>query len=166
MITLRTANITDLKTLQYWDKQEHVIASDPNDDWNWEHELSRTPEWREQLIAELDGTPIGFIQIIDAAKEETHYWGEIEDNTRAIDIWIGEKQNLSKGYGSEMMKLALDRCFKNDKINRVLIDPLANNKDAIRFYKRLGFEFIEKRKFNEDDCEVYEITKGKWLNLK
>jgi hypothetical protein len=59
MIELRKAVIEDLDVLKYWDKQEHVIASDPNDDWNWEYELTRNPEWREQLIAELDERPIG-----------------------------------------------------------------------------------------------------------
>ena len=39
------------------------MASDPNDDWNWEVELVRSPEWREQLIAELDGRAIGAIRV-------------------------------------------------------------------------------------------------------
>jgi aminoglycoside 6'-N-acetyltransferase len=41
MITLRTATIADLKLLQHWDEQPHVIDSDPNDDWYWEEELDR-----------------------------------------------------------------------------------------------------------------------------
>lgn len=163
MLRLRKAKIADLELLLYWDKQAHVIASDPNDDWNWEDELTRTPEWREQLIAELNGSPIGFIQIIDPAKEETNYWGMVEPNKRAIDIWIGEKENLGKGYGGIMMKLALDRCFNATNVTEVLIDPLESNKDAIRFYKRIGFEFVEKRTFGNDKCDVYRITRDKWL---
>ena len=75
---LREARPADLDLLQRWDSQEHVIDSDPNDDWNWEFELSRKPDWREFLIAEANGVPIGFIQIIDPAREETKYWGEME----------------------------------------------------------------------------------------
>ncbi|MEZ4884181.1 MAG: GNAT family N-acetyltransferase [Chitinophagales bacterium] len=163
MLLLRKANLTDLQTLQHWDKQEHVIESDPNDDWNWETELTREPEWRQQLIAEVDGKPIGFVQIIDPAKEETHYWGDIEANKRAIDIWIGEKKNLGKGYGTKMMQLALKICFADLEVNEVLIDPLESNTEAIRFYKRLGFEFKEKRQFGEDKCEVYSISRGQWM---
>ena len=55
MINLRPATPNDLTLLQYWDKQPHVIACDPDDDWNWELELDRDPEWREQLISEIDG---------------------------------------------------------------------------------------------------------------
>lgn len=31
-----------------------MVNSDPNDDWGWEIELDRAPEWMEQLIAEND----------------------------------------------------------------------------------------------------------------
>ena len=84
-IVLRAAIPADALTLRRWDEKPHVIASDPNDEWNWETELARTPDWREQLIAELEGRPIGFIQIIDPAREESHYWGDCAPNLRAID---------------------------------------------------------------------------------
>src|SRR5690606_32626184 len=90
-VLLRSASIDDLELLRRWDEQPHVIESDPNDDWGWETELARSPDWREQLIAEVDGRPIGYVEIIDPARDEEHYWGEdIAPNLRAIDIWIGE----------------------------------------------------------------------------
>lgn len=161
-IILREATIDDLELLRYWDTQAHTIASDPNDDWNWEEELLRNPAWREQLVAELDGRPIGFIQIIDPAEEDSHYWGEIEANLRAIDIWIGEKSDLGRGYGTQMMHLALERCFKAPAVTAVLLDPLESNTKAHRFYERLGFRFVEKRTFGEDDCLVYKLERGDW----
>lgn len=165
MITLRKATINDLETLLHWDNQQHVIDADPDDDWNWEYELKREPEWREQLMAEHQNRPIGFIQIIDPAKEESHYWGEIAPNKRAIDIWIGEKADLGKGYGTQMMRLALEKCFENKDIIEVLIDPLASNKRAIKFYKKLGFTFLEERTFDTSHCEVYTIKREDWLKL-
>ncbi|MBL8252798.1 MAG: GNAT family N-acetyltransferase, partial [Candidatus Competibacter sp.] len=88
VIKLRHAVPEDLELLRYWDDQPHVVSSDPNDDWGWETELRRSPAWREHLIAEADGRPIGFIQIIDPALEDSHYWGDISPGLRAIDIWI------------------------------------------------------------------------------
>jgi len=113
MISLRAATTNDLELLQYWDTKQHVIDCDPDEDWNWEIELQHTPVWREQLVAELEGRPIGFIQIIDPYLEETHYWGKVAPNKRAIDIWIGEETDLNKGYGTQMMKLAIQRCFED-----------------------------------------------------
>jgi aminoglycoside 6'-N-acetyltransferase len=162
-MNLRLATLDDLELLRHWDEQPHVIASDPNDDWAWEVELSRNPDWREQLIAEVDGRPIGFIQIIDPAREESHYWGAIPANLRAIDIWIREETNLGKGYGTTMMKLALARCFANPEVSAVLIDPLANNTRAHRFYERLGFRFVEHRRFGEDECMVYSLNRNAYI---
>src|SRR5688572_13775388 len=95
-LTLRPAGPTDAPMLRRWDDEPHVVASDPNDEWNWETELARTPDWREQLIAEVNGRPIGFIQIIDPAREESHYWGDCAPNLRAVDLWIGEAADLNR----------------------------------------------------------------------
>jgi aminoglycoside 6'-N-acetyltransferase len=114
-VSLRPAALEDLPLLQRWDEAPHVVASDPNDDWNWEAELARTVEWREQLIAEVDGVPVGFVQIIDPAEEESHYWGDVPANLRAI-----------------------------------------------RFYERLGFEPVERRRFGQDDCIVYRLDRSAW----
>lgn len=165
MIQLRKATIEDLSLLEYWDQQQHVIDADPNDDWNWAYELTRDPDWREQLIATLNGDPIGVIQIIDPALEETNYWGKVDPGKRAIDIWIGEADHLGKGYGSQMMKLALGRCFATPDVMEVLIDPLKSNVKAIRFYQSIGFEFLEERVFGQDLCEVHVFRRTDWEKL-
>ena len=163
MIKLRQATINDLALLTYWDTKQHVIDSDPDDDWNWAVELNRNPAWRQQLVAEHDERPIGFIQIIDPYKEETHYWGEVEKNKRAIDIWIGEEEDLNKGFGTIMMQRAIELCFSEPDVNAILIDPLKSNIKAHRFYKRLGFEFIEEREFDGTTCFVFELKKASYL---
>ncbi len=160
MISLRPATISDLDLVRYWDTKQHVIDADPDDEWDWEVELNRNPVWREQCIAELDSTPIGFIQIIDPFLEDTQYWGSIEPNKRAIDIWIGEEKYLNKGYGSQMMLQAIDRCFKHHKVSSILVDPLKSNAKAHRFYQRLGFVFKEEREFNGVSCFVYELIRN------
>lgn len=166
MIDLRTATIKDLELLRHWDKQPHVIAAAPNDEIEWETELQRYPEWRELLIAEYNGRPVGFIQIIDPALEDSHYWGEISEGFRAIDIWIGEESDLGKGYGTQMMKMAIDRCFVDSLVKAVLIDPLADNTAALRFYERIGFRFVESRRFGDDDCFVYRLDRHDWEQEK
>ena len=159
MIRFRPASIQDLELLKYWDTKQHVIDCDPDDDWEWETELNRNPEWREQLVAEYMGEPIGFLQIIDPYHEDTKYWGEIEQDKRAIDIWIGEENNLNQGYGTLMMELAIERCFQNQEVHGILVDPLKTNTKAHRFYERLGFQFKEEREFGKSMCCVYELDR-------
>lgn len=156
-LRLRPATLDDLPTLILWDEQPHVIASDPNDDWDWEHELGRDVPWREQLVAEVDGRPIGFVQIIDPFHEETHYWGDVPEHLRAIDVWIGLPEDLGRGYGTRIMKAAVQRCFAAQDVTAVLIDPLESNVRAIAFYQRLGFRPMERRTFGEDDTLVHRL---------
>src|SRR6187200_1415116 len=127
-VRLRKANLADLSLLRDWDTKAHVAAASGADEpYDWKSELPRDVDWREFLIAEIDGDPIGFIQIIDPAVEETHYWGAIEPNLRAIDIWIGHDGNLGRGFGTQMMQLALERCFAVPAVDAILLDPLASN---------------------------------------
>ncbi|MEZ4269703.1 MAG: GNAT family N-acetyltransferase [Myxococcota bacterium] len=161
-VTLRAATPADLGLLRRWDEQPHVVAADPNDDWGWEQELARSPDWREQLIAEVAGRPIGFVQIIDPAREDSHYWGECPEALRAIDIWIGEPTDLGRGLGTQMMHQAIERCFADLTVEAILIDPLTTNRRARRFYERLGFRFLEERRFGDDDCAVYRLGREAW----
>jgi aminoglycoside 6'-N-acetyltransferase len=160
---LRTASPSDLALLRYWDTKPHVISASGDDGFlDWQTELGRKPDWRELLIAESDGRPIGMVQIIDPAREETHYWGEIEPDLRAIDIWIGEETDLGRGYGRQMMRLALERCFAGATVRAVLVDPLSKNIRAQRFYERLGFKSVEHRMFGTDDCLIYRLERPIW----
>jgi aminoglycoside 6'-N-acetyltransferase len=160
---LRPATPADLVLLTSWNTKPHVVAARGEDGaFDWDGELGRDPPWRELLIAEESGRAIGVMQIIDPAEEETHYWGEIEGGLRAIDIWIGEESDLGQGCGTEMMRLALDRCFSNAAVVAVLVDPLARNSRACRFYERLGFGPIGPRTFGNDECIVYRLDRHAW----
>lgn len=159
MVTLRDATPADLSLLERWDEDPAVLESDPNDDWHWAEELAKTPAWREQLVIEADGVPVGFIQIIDPQLEETHYWGDCGPGLRAIDIWIGEEAYRNRGIGGEAMRLAIARCFAPPEVTAIIIDPLVSNTDAIRFYERLGFRFVERRMFGADDCHVMRLDR-------
>jgi aminoglycoside 6'-N-acetyltransferase len=158
-VTLRGAVPADAPLLRRWDQQPHVIAAKSDADWAWETELGRSPDWRERLIAELDGRPIGFVQIIDPAREETRYWGDAPENFRAIDLWIGDAADLGKGYGTRMMQLALERCFADPKVFSVLLDPLESNTRSHKFYDRIGFRCMGQRRFGKDDCLVYRLDR-------
>lgn len=162
-IHLRRATLDDLPVLTHWDSQPHVITASGDDGrFDWPAELPRVVPWRELLIAELAGRPIGMIQIIDPALEETHYWGDCASNLRAIDIWIGEAADLGRSYGTAMMRAALDRCFAIEAVSAVLVDPLEENVRACRFYERFGFECLGRRMFGADHCLVYRLERTDW----
>jgi len=160
----RAAGSEDLNTLSAWDRKPHMISSSGvDDDWDWENQLPRSVSWREFWIYEIDGRPIGFVQIIDPKEEESHYWGDCEADLRAIDIWIGEEQFLGRGYGTEMMRHAIAHCFEEHRAKAILVDPMAHNTRAHRFYRRFGFEEVGPSRFGPDDCIVFRLDRQRWL---
>lgn len=162
-VSLRPATLADVPLLLEWDEQPHVVAASGADDSvDWVADITGSDGWGEQLIAEEDGRPVGVVQVIDPALEPTHYWGDCGPGLRAIDIWIGSAPDLGRGLGSQMMRLALDRCFATPEVTAVLIDPLAPNVAARRFYERLGFRPVGPRRFGDDDCIVYRLARDGW----
>jgi aminoglycoside 6'-N-acetyltransferase len=155
---LRPATPADRPLLERWQRQPHLKEA-LDDDWQWATELARRPEWREQLIAEVDGRPIGFLQIIDPAREDSHYWGCIEEGYRALDLWIGEPDALGRGYGTRIMNLAVERCFADPSVAAILVGPGETNVRAHRFYERLGFKYVACRCFGDDRCFVYRLRR-------
>jgi aminoglycoside 6'-N-acetyltransferase len=169
-VRLRPATLADAPTLEAWDREPHVIACSSDrpdlevafDGIVWREELADQSEVSFYRIAEVDGRPIGVLQVIDPHREPTHYWGDIEPNLRAIDIWIGPKDALGHGHGTRMMTLAINDCFADPAVTAIVIDPLASNTDAHRFYQRLGFEPVGRRMFGEDDCLVHRLERATW----
>jgi len=157
----RLAVPADLSTLRYWDQQPHVILSDNDESWEWTlKDLTDNPSWQSLWITQVDGRDVGVIQIIDPAEEETHYWGEMPPHQRALDIWIGEAHDLGKGYGTAFMKMALEHCFSDPKVEAVWVDPLETNQRVHSFYELLGFEWVANRWFDKDYCRVYRMDRS------
>jgi aminoglycoside 6'-N-acetyltransferase len=169
-IVLRPMTLDDVPLLDHWDRQPHVIAATSDDtdqpkafgDTYWPDELALVAPDYQYLIAELDGRPIGALQIIDPCTESTHYWGQIEPNLRAIDIWIGAAEDLGRGYGETMMRRAFQLCFANPAVIAIVIDPLSSNLRAHKFYQRLGFVPEGQHTFGDDDCLIHRLTRPAW----
>lgn len=155
-VVLRKVRPEDAALLDCWDSDEAVIASNPNDvgQSDWAAEIAADPDWRRFWIADENGRAVGVLIDIDPAREESRYWGDCGPGLRAFDVWIGAAKDRGRGVGGEMMRLALAEAFADPAVEAVLIDPLASNAAAIRFYERAGFRPVERRRFGEDDCLV------------
>lgn len=174
-LTIRTATLADAARLYEWDEKPHVQAAVSNSgttsfEADWEEELAVRADGTEFFIADLTTDKIirsiGAMQVIDPATEQTHYWGPVASNQRAIDIWIGEVDCLGKGYGTQMMTYVIDHCFAQAEVVAILIDPLSNNIRSHKFYKTLGFELAGHRRFDEEsDCSVFWLPRSTWESM-
>lgn len=164
-IVLRRTTLVDLPTLRVWDADAEVVASGAGRSAEvWAAELPREVDWYEPLIAELDGEPVGYVELIDAAREESHYWGDdVEVGAWGLDIWVGRPADRARGIGTAIMHAALRRCFTVHRASAVLLDPLPTNSRACRFYERLGFQLLGVRRLGDDDCCVYRMGRDDYL---
>ena len=120
--------------------------------WDWGQELATDPDWRDLVIAEVADKPIGIMQIIDPAEEETHYSGDLDrrgslyrpriwgsdDGARAANVL----RRIRSGCG-------LDRSF-------------GGQYPRTQFYERFGIRRIERRRFGTDNCFVYRLDRKDW----
>lgn len=100
------------------------------------------------------------MEITDPENDDSRYWGVMPAGYRCIDIWIGEAAFRGRGFGTQMMRAVIDQCFDEPGVHTILIDPLASNTDAHRFYVRLGFRVVERRMFGDDDCLVFSLERA------
>ena len=159
-LTFRRASTDDVMLLDVMSNAPHVFPSLGTDQpWDWPREVEAS--WQEVWIIDLSATskPIGVVVVLEAAADPSGYWGEVSPGTYAIDIWISDASQLRKGYGTVMMKHAIDRCFHVHNAHTILIDPLAKNEGAIAFYQHLGFEVIGPRTFGADECIVLRLRR-------
>ncbi len=169
-LLIRVATLEDVPMLERWDVDPDVIActsDDPNAEKAfagaiWPEEIAANSDVSCYYIVELAGRPIAGMQVIDPHLEPTHYWGEAEENLRAIDIWIGDAGDRNSGHGARMMRAMMAQCFAAPAVTAIVIDPLNSNKNAHRFYQRLGFKVVGRRFFELDDCLVHRLTRAEW----
>ena len=112
----------------------HVLPNlETDQSWDWPREVEAS--WQGVWITDLGtaSTPMGVVVVLDAAADPADYRGEVSPGTCAIDIWIADASQLRKGYGTVMMKHAIDRCFHVHNAHTILVDPLAENDEAISF---------------------------------
>lgn len=80
---------------------------------------------------------------------------------------------MGLGLGTEMMHQAIELCFRESEVKEILVDPLAINKRAHRFYERLGFEFVETALLGgtdqaeqADECFIYSLNRERYFSNK
>lgn len=61
------------------------------------------------------------------------------NRTAELGIFIGEEKNMSKGYGTEAIKLLLDYGFNQLNLNNIMLKLLSFNSRAYKCYEKAGF---------------------------
>ena len=76
------------------------------------------------------------------------------NRTATLGIFIGDKEYLSKGYGTEAIRLLLDYGFNYMNLHNIKLDLMSFNERALKCYKKCGFK------------ETGRIRENKFINGK
>lgn len=113
---------------QWWDEGEDTIEKIA-ENYGEEENLERFLLIEKTRKAEK---PIGFFQ---------YYL--LPDESIGIDQFIGEENCLNRGVGTETIKLFIDLIRRKHDPPRIILDPLPENKRAVRCYEKVGFRHYE-----------------------
>ena len=62
------------------------------------------------------------------------------NRTATLGIFIGDKEHLSKGYGTEAIRLLLDYGFNYMNLHSIQLQLMSFNERALKCYKKCGFK--------------------------
>lgn len=143
-IMLREYQKEDFPYIREWVNDPEIADMLSDDIFAFPHTTRTTEKFLDMMLESDKENLKGFI-IADIKTEE--YIGQIDlvdikwKNRRALmGIIIGRKENHSKGYGTEAIRLLLDFCFNRLGLNKVELEVREYNKKAIKCYEKCGFE--------------------------
>ena len=97
---------------------------------NWVETMVKTGKVVQFIICTNENKPVGSVYLRDI--DETHHKAE-------YGIFIGEREALSKGYGTEAAKLMIRYAFEERKLHKLMLRVLAGNDRAKKIYENAGF---------------------------
>ena len=74
---------------------------------------------------------------------------DYKNGTAELGIFIGDEDNLGKGYGSEAVKLITEFAFKELRLHSLYLRTYDFNKRAIKSYEKCGFKEFGRRHESE-----------------
>ncbi len=161
---LRSIQKSDSNFILEWRNSERIRSFSYNDQIievkehrKW-FESVKNSKYRKVLIFEADDEPLGLVQFFDIDLPNRRCkWG----------FYLGS-DNLPKGTGSEMGKLALAYAFDHLGVERIDGEAISHNQGSIKFHQKMGFAqegIIEKQIYRDErwlDIILFSITRKQW----
>jgi len=129
-----------MPTLFGWLSQRHVRQwwGEPDEELKLIRDGCLTGEV-EGFVFSVDGELAGYIQSWLPTQYESEPWAKnLTPDTPGIDIFVGPPEMTGKGVAPAVIRAFAARLFSGT-VPRIIIDPDAENKQALRAYAKAGF---------------------------
>ncbi len=141
----------------------HQLPLSKADEEGWFDRMQKSPPPEHVMVIEIrqeqGWKPIGNTSLMDIN------W---IDRVAEVGIFIGEKDEWNKGYGTDVMKLMLRHGFTTLNLNRIYLRVFDFNARGIRAYERAGFVHEGRlrqdifRKGSYHDVLVMSVLRDEW----
>jgi aminoglycoside 6'-N-acetyltransferase len=170
-ISFRKIQESDFSLLYKWRNEDFVKQwFDPDKEitleWIEKKFFSKISEnsYVHPYIAQINGNDVAYIQTyfhLEEPEYERHFKDYTADeNTMGVDLHIGNRDYLYKGYGKHILSSFLEEIvFSDRRVQRCLIDPNPKNTVAIKTYKKVGFKYIKTVKVDNEEFYIMEINR-------
>jgi RimJ/RimL family protein N-acetyltransferase len=157
-INLRPLLKSDMKLMQKWHNDKEImrlfaITRSTNEDY-WLSSFERMVKDKSILFFGItlkeDNRLIGYVHL------EHIIWSH--RLCRDTGILIGEKEEWSKGYGTEAMRLLIKYAFEELGLHRLELMTFTFNKRGLRVWEKCGFK-------KEGIMRKARLSDGEWHDL-
>jgi RimJ/RimL family protein N-acetyltransferase len=170
LIKFRKLQLEDLVLLHEWLNLPHVHEFYDKDKENTVEDVEKryAPKIKGEkptdcYFALYEGKPVGYIQ-----KYFVNDWPELgsylnyDDFVVSVDLFIGNPEFMSKGFGSLMLSEFLNQVvFADLKVSLCMIGPEPSNRRAIKAYEKVGFKHVQTVRIGDEPEMTYimEVSK-------
>lgn len=159
-IILRPITVEDTADILRWRNSPHVM----------EHFIIREPlteevhkRWLKEKVA--GGETEQFIIVLKENGKGigSQYYQHIDRNRLSAEfgIFIGEKDEIGKGYGPETLELAIKHARDDMGLKSIELRVIADNDAAYKLYSGRGFKVIpgstEKKVYDGKETEILHM---------
>lgn len=154
----------DLSLLHTWLNLPHVHEFYDKDRQNSKEDVQKryAPKIRGEKPTDCyfvlyNNKPVAYIQKYRVNDyEELGPFLDYDDSVVSVDLFIGDKEYMGKGFGNMMLsKFISDILFTNSDIRRVMIGPEPSNCRAIKSYQKAGFKHVQTLKIGDEYEDTY-----------
>lgn len=97
----------------------------------WINSIDKNGEYNFAIVEKENDKLLGNVSLVNIKQI---------NRTAELGIFIGDKDYLSKGYGSDAIRAILDYGFNYLNLNNIMLRAFAFNKRAIKAYEKCGFK--------------------------
>jgi aminoglycoside 6'-N-acetyltransferase len=144
--------VSDLPLMRRWLESSHVREwwGEPEPELAHIRDMIEGRDTTRPFIFSVNGKPAGYIQywFIGHHQNETwiadHPWlAELPSDAIGVDLTIGEADLLSRGVGSDVLRLFTKR-LAGEGHRTIVIDPDPANGRAVRACEKAGYRTIPR----------------------